>query len=299
MNYFLSSYSKYVINNIFWITGPARSGTSLLGKLLSTLKNIEYFYEPELIFSLLPMIKNISKKKWQLIYETYLSEELFFNKVTGRKLNFRKKDFSYIKNSIENNKLQKILTQELNRKSLTKYLKKNKHVVMIKAPDIIKNISEITNFYPRNKLIICNRNSADVTFSLIQKNWFDKKNIKDSTFPLLIKNHEYFPFWLPEKFHSKWKGYNANERCIFYVILTKKMIKSIKPSFTFNFEELIKNPNIVLNKFCKKFNFNKTFKTKEVISSIKNKKTSNLSDLKKLNIRNSLINELNNIDKSH
>ena len=34
MNYFLSSYSKLITNNTFWISGPARSGTSLLGKLL-------------------------------------------------------------------------------------------------------------------------------------------------------------------------------------------------------------------------------------------------------------------------
>ena len=222
---------------------------------------------------------------------------MFFNKVTGRKLNFRKKDFSYVKNSIENDKLQTILTQELNRKSLPQYLKKNRHITMIKVPDIIKNVNEVTNIYPSNKLIICNRNSVDITFSLIQKNWFDRKNIKDSTFPLLIKNQEYFPFWLPKRFHSQWIGYNANERCVFYVILTKKLIRGIKPSFIFSFEQLIKNPNIVLNKFCKKFNFNKTLKTKVVIRSIKNTKSHNLSDLKKLNIRSSLINQLNNIDK--
>jgi hypothetical protein len=246
---------------------------------------------------LLPLINHIPKKKWRLIYETYLSEELFFNKVTGRKLNFRKKDFSYIKNSLEDDQIRKILTLELNRKSLNKHLKKNKHIAMIKAPDIIKNIHEITNIYPRNKLIICNRNSADITLSLIQKNWFDRKNIKDCIFPLLKKNREFFPFWLPEKSYSKWRGYNANERCVFYVILTKKIIKNIKPNFTFNFEELNENPYDILNKFCKKFNFKKTIKTQNVIRSIKKKKNYNLSELKKLNIRNSLISELNDIDK--
>lgn len=106
MNYFLSDYSRYISDNIFWITGPARSGTSLLGNIPSTLKKTEYFFEPELLYSLLPVMKSVPKNQWQLIYETYLSEELFFNRITGRKLNFRKKDISYIKNSLDNKKLK-------------------------------------------------------------------------------------------------------------------------------------------------------------------------------------------------
>ena len=34
-----------VLENVIWITGCARSGTTILGKILSTLKNVEYAYE--------------------------------------------------------------------------------------------------------------------------------------------------------------------------------------------------------------------------------------------------------------
>ena len=53
---------KKILNNLIWITGCARSGTTILGKILSTLKNVEYGFEPELLFGLLPKIHKFNKK---------------------------------------------------------------------------------------------------------------------------------------------------------------------------------------------------------------------------------------------
>ena len=70
---------KKVLENVIWITGCARSGTTILGKILSTLKNVEYAYEPEFLFSLLPSINKINRKEWLKIYNAYIVEELLFN----------------------------------------------------------------------------------------------------------------------------------------------------------------------------------------------------------------------------
>ena len=34
-----------ILNNTIWITGCARSGTTILGKILSTLKSVEYTFK--------------------------------------------------------------------------------------------------------------------------------------------------------------------------------------------------------------------------------------------------------------
>ena len=63
----------------------------------------------------------------------------------------------------------------------------------------------------------------------------------------------------------------------------------------------LKKKEVFFNNLCKffpkKFKFKKTIKNQNVIISIKKKKNYNLSELKNLNIRNSLISELNDIDK--
>ena len=294
-NFFLSGYSKFVSENVFWITGPARSGTSLLGNILSTLKRTEYFYEPELMFTLLPLMKSIPLEKWKLIYETYLSEELYFNRLTGRKLNFRKKDISYIKNSLNNNQVKKLLSNELNRSSISKNFERNRTKLIIKVPDIIKNISGLTKVYTQNKLIFSNRNSADIALSLIKKNWFHNTTIKNSTFPLIKHKNEYIPTWVPKKNYKQWYSYNGYERCVFYVILTKKAMRKLNPNFIFEFEEITNSPMQILNKFCRKFKFKQTKKTLKIIKSIKSRKLIDTSDLKKFNIRSHLIQEMDKI----
>ena len=124
MKYFISSYSDHVFNSIHWITGPARSGTSLIGEIFYTLKNVEYFYEPEFLFSLLPAMHKLKADYFELLYKTYLSEELVFNSIVGRKINFRTIDQSYIGNSKTPYEINFKMTNKLNRRKLLNFYKK-------------------------------------------------------------------------------------------------------------------------------------------------------------------------------
>ena len=56
-----SFYINKVLQQTIWLTGCARSGTSILGKILSTLNNVEYTHEPQTLYSLLPLIHKIEK----------------------------------------------------------------------------------------------------------------------------------------------------------------------------------------------------------------------------------------------
>ena len=83
-------YTNKISQNTIWVTGCVRSGTTLIGKIISSLKTVEYGFEPETLFSLLPLINKINKKYWKEIYEHYLVEDLFFNLCVGRKINLKK-----------------------------------------------------------------------------------------------------------------------------------------------------------------------------------------------------------------
>ena len=104
-----SIYTNKILQKTTWITGCARSGTTVLGKILSTLKGVEYAYEPEIFFSLIPLIHNVEKKYWTNIYETYLIEDLFFNLCLGRKINLKKNDDSSIYNSLNKKQIKQKL----------------------------------------------------------------------------------------------------------------------------------------------------------------------------------------------
>ncbi|MAL65427.1 MAG: hypothetical protein CMF94_04935 [Candidatus Marinimicrobia bacterium] len=290
--YCLTDYSEALVKNLIWITGPARSGTSILGKIISTTKNTEYFFEPELLFSLLPMMSKLSLPEWNLIYKTYLSEELLFNSVVGRKLNFRTIDDSFIKNSFSQKEIEFKLNNQLTSKVLKKYINKKKIKMIIKIPDLINELTMLKKRFKRNKFISTNRNSFDILKSLIKKDWFDQKNIVNNNFPLKIQNGFKYPIWVPKDDVKKWKNYNSQERSAYYIILMKNKIKELKPDYIIDYEKLLESPkNTVLN-LCKNLNLDFTKKTAFIIKSIDQKKLYKKRTNPSYNIRKELIERL-------
>ena len=77
-------------NNSTLITGGARNGTTILGKIFHSFNNVEYIFEPPLFFSLFALIDSLDKDDWKLLYETYLYEEFLINALGGRNLNYNK-----------------------------------------------------------------------------------------------------------------------------------------------------------------------------------------------------------------
>ena len=108
------------------ILGNPRSGTSLLGKLIGSCKNCEYSFEPELLPYLLNIYNDLTKDKWKQIFEGYIEEELFFNLLLGRKINFRKYEDSSIDILKSKNEISNKLSLKLSRLNLDQYLKKIK-----------------------------------------------------------------------------------------------------------------------------------------------------------------------------
>ena len=165
-----------------------KKATTILGKILSTLKNVEYGYEPEFLFGLLPKIHKLHKQDWLDIYNTYIVEELFFNLCTGRKVNYKKNEDSYIGHSINSKDIKKKLNIEIRRIDFEGYLKKNKKQLIIKIPDVSKNLTILEKYYPKNKFIITKRNSESISASILKKSWF-KRN---ESLPWIYNNPELF-----------------------------------------------------------------------------------------------------------
>ena len=292
--FYITDYSKRITKNIVWITGPARSGTSLFGKLISSMKDVEYFFEPELLYSLVPLIKKISFKEWNCIFETYISEDLFYNHFIGRKLNFRKSDDSYVLNSVNNIELKNKLTNTLAQRDIKKILKKKKIKVIIKIPSLVEDLSHLKKKIKTNKFICTDRNSFSILNSLIKKKWFNQKNLINNDFPLQKINNYLYPMWLPKKYFKLWKTLNFEERSAIYIVIQKKSIKKLKPNYLIKYEDLLLNPKTQLENVCQKFNFNFTKKTSTLIKLINNEKLYTNTRLQ-YNIRESLIKDLSNI----
>ena len=250
-----------ILENTIWITGCARSGTTILGKILSTLKSVEYAFEPEYLYTLLPKIHSFDKRNWLNLYNTYLIEELFFNLCNGRKINLRKIDESYIGHSLSSKDLKAKLKINISRIDFENFLKKNEKNLAIKIPDIARNLIKLEKYYPKNKFIITTRNTKSISNSIIKKKWF--KNNKN--LPLIYKN----PDLLGKNIYKKWLKLDEKEKAEEYVKQINRKCKKIKNKYVFVYENFVKNPNKEINNICKFLNLKKTIKTKEIIKTVR------------------------------
>ena len=254
-----------ILQKTTWVTGCARSGTTILGKILSTLKGVEYAFEPETLFSLIPLIHNVEKKYWTNIYETYLIEDLFFNSCLGRKINLKKNDDSSIYNSLNKRQIKQKLYLSLRRKEFDSFLKKNKKMLIIKIPDLARSLVKLQNYYPQNKFIVTKRSKSAIISSIIKKGWFKKKNIHSTE----IYNNKY---WLEPKLYKSWVNANENIKANIYVDMIEKNLRKIKKKYVVDFKTLIKNPKKIIKEVCNYLNLKATHKTEEIIDQIDTKK---------------------------
>ena len=75
MKYSLYPEVSKIVNKSIHIVGATRSGTTLFETLVSSLKNVECFDEPPMLRVLLPMIKELPRQEFKLLFNSYLFEE--------------------------------------------------------------------------------------------------------------------------------------------------------------------------------------------------------------------------------
>ena len=278
---------NYLNKKIIWIIGLERSGTTVLGNLLGSCKDVEYLYEPDTLYPILYLKNKISHDKWKMLFECYFYNDLLRNRINNRQINLNKTDDSYYfnyKNKLEQNK------------KIFDIFKKNKIIprskIIIKVPGLIDEIVNLKKLYKNFQFIIIERTSSEIVNSIIKKAWF-KKNYDNRHFPYIKKGTKLYPFWLNKKYYKIWNTFNEYEKAAFYVIEYKKKISKLKNLYNVKYDQLTDNPKIVFKDISKKFNLSPTHKTISLIKKIKKIKK-NILNLKK-KLRKEIYNKLNQL----
>jgi len=278
-------------NKVIIISGAARSGTSLLGKILGSCKKVEYLYEPE-TFNYLSFLKNkIEKKVWKTLIERYLTEN-FLRLINGRSLNFRKDENSSITTIKSYREINSKFLKEISELDFYDYINKNKISLLIKSPNL--ELGAFNKGFPNFKVIIINRNPYQVINSLINKNWFKKKNYLKTFLPSIKIKGSFYPIFMKKKYIDLWNNSNEYTKCAIYLLCCEDEIKKIKKKITIKYDDLIKNPKKTIKILLKRLGLVKTEKTYKILNNIKFSKTArkvNISSIRK-NIPDKILKKL-------
>lgn len=250
-------------NHMILLSGPMRSGTSILSKLISSYKSVNFFYEPQ------TFIKILKKKDFNLA-DNYSLFSLLIPAMSGRFINFNKNDSTYIYNYKMKSEVMKKISKSWSETSIFKEQKNE--TILIKYPSFVDEIANYkSNLFPQTKIFTF-REPIEVLNSLMKKGYSstrycnsllegDYEKFKNKKIPLFIKKKNYQTFL------------NADEqgRCLIYY--NQVMSSNFKNfDFVFDYKNLFTKNIKFIKKFLDRKKLKNTKKTQLIINTFKKNK---------------------------
>lgn len=244
MSLTLSYLAHEKANSAILITGSARSGTTILGKLVHSFQSVELDFEPPLLLSLLSVINEGSSYHWRLLYETYIYEDFLLNAIGGRRINLNRHDDSSIygaKGEAEvairlAHSLRKIEAEERSVDATFAY----------KLPDIVPYVPSLKRLYPGTRVVVMKRNAQETISSLLLKGWFSDGNLRRNViWPYRTDGTVPTPHWVGDAYRDKWQSMSEIDRCAYYYIRMSESESEIDGRVEVKYSDLIAKPAAV------------------------------------------------------
>jgi hypothetical protein len=290
------NFSENLANQIVLIDGLTRCGKSSLCQMIVSLKDFEHVDMCEIFETVMSglVLKKIPLEFAKPFIRNYFNQSAY-NKLISRGVNFRPTDFT----GIQNFRDPKIY---VNRLKIFSYKKKNYHYrkthIKTKGTDdfILKTLKKKKQFFPyQSHLILCDfdkfiklklnykiieifRSPIDNAISLINRNVFEKTDIKQDPrrfdFDILHKKRS-IP-WHTYHYADKFLKANNAEKCALFVInqtnKIRKKKKIIHPYLNkkvliIKFENLVTSTEKELKKISKFLNTSVTSSSKKFIKN--------------------------------
>lgn len=194
------------------LTGMGRSGTTLLGTIIHSMKNVEYGFEPPMLGSLFDRMELIPEEIWKRLYMEYLFEELLLESLSGRRLNFQDSDWSYIFHAKPIGEIKARFGDSKRKRDI--YETAAQTTISYKVPNITHRLDALVEMFPKTRVAITLRDPDEVACSVMQRGWFRGENISYKLCGHLRKSGtRYVTSCLVGISDSDWLELDEEERC--------------------------------------------------------------------------------------
>lgn len=280
----VNSWNK-ILDNMVMIGGSARSGTTIMGKLINSLEKVEYYFEPPMLTSLLLKEDELSNDSLKELLQFYFYDNFLLDCLAGRNINLNRNDDSCIYNVKSEKEIQKRLERSWGRVELEEIV--DNSTFSFKLPEILFFLDTMDTLFPANKKILMHRNPNDVINSIVRKGWFSDELLSHTNpsqiYAVKIINNIKVPYWVKSSDEDFWIKANELNRCAYYYKrISESIVAHSNNSTVVNYDEFIKKPQQTLDELLNKLDLKATTKTSEILSSVKyqeKKRADFLSDI--------------------
>ncbi len=264
----ISNEAGKKVNQAILVSGSARSGTTIVGKIIHSFEGVEYAFEPPLTYSLIPLINKMPEEQWRLLYETYLYEDFFVNAICGRHINCNQSDDSSIYRVKDKNEIEARLSQSTGKSEAEQTAAGS--VIAYKMPDIVSYIPRLQDYYPGTRVVIVDRGHSETLNSLLRKEWFTNENAnKNLIWPFTWYKDMQIPFWVREEDFDDWCQMSPLDRCAYYYLETMKSTERVKNKIIVQYQDLLDAPEDTVKTLAGTLGLSFGPKTKEILATVK------------------------------
>lgn len=253
------------LNTSLAVTGVGRSGTTILGKLIHSLKNVEYFFEPPMFIPIMTSSSGLHQKS---LLAFYFNDDLLVGALAGRKINTNPNDDSSIFEVKKREEIDFRLSKSFSRKELDSIAEHYK--IAFKIPSAVNYSLSYKRHFPGSTLVYMHRDPLEVISSILEKKWFRDRDVAES--PLAeykVVEGVPVPYWVPDDFSMDYYSLSEIDRAAYYYLVNIRAASASSQFHWVDYEVLLASPNQVISEIADFLNTEPTAMTSKVISSIK------------------------------
>lgn len=272
---FPSDYDTFFSERFVIITGVSRSGTSILGKIIGSMENAIYLYEP-VIMSLLPgLIKTgfADLEQAGKFLKATLFEDYYLQALHGRSVNFKKSDESYVGNYQDIATIRARWKKHDRRIDILQDIRKGKYLFVLKVNEIQHLLPVMGSIFKGVKVVHIIRNGNDVISSSLGRGWYSDEDLNNNVIDWARPGCPKIPWYILQRDAGKFAGWNAETRIAymwrFFVKMGMGYSVNKKKYLEIRYEDLVDKPGTVADKCARFVNSRKTAITLKNIGAVK------------------------------
>lgn len=242
--YRLSQRLHDKVRHSILITGSARSGTSIFGKLAGSLERVEYFFEPPTLFTLFTSLEALPEAQARLLFDTFVYEELLIGALSGRAINLRGQDDS----SIRHTKTAEEIARRMEASALKRELDTRESEIAIKVPGFVYRLAQISQVLDLRRVCVLVREPESTMSSLLHRGWFSDDVLKagDIAWPNRFDTVVPAPHWVPRDRLAEWDSMTEHDRAALYYITQTELAAVSAKMVVFDYQQMISQPRALL-----------------------------------------------------
>ncbi len=269
------NYDTFFRSRLVIITGAGRSGTTITGKLLGSMRPVYYLFEPA-VLRLALQVRSLGKVDVYSQLPAILFEDYFLPQIQGRNLNSRLSDDSGAHNYFCSLAVNEHSCDITRRQDALAHLQAENPWFAFKVPGMQCALSAFQEVFTNPLLIHVMRNGNDVVASTVKRGWFNDTYMREQVVDWVRgrrAENVNVPWYLDETSAVSFQEGNIWTRaaCVWRVLTEKGLEfkgQSDDQMAEIRYEELVEKPRRCVDRLSRKMGTEPTVITEQHVRDI-------------------------------